>query len=208
MQLGLMWDDLPWLIQPDPDPQQASTSASMEHPFTEQDAPPPLAVLVRLIEQYVAVTLHQLLACALWAMHTLVYDRYSITPRLFVTSPVENCGKSTLMKVLTHIIRRADKYENITTAALYRSIDADPNCTRLLDEGENLNGMEMRYVLNANAQGDKVTRTIQGQPRDFVRLRRSGLQRLGRIGFMLRRYRARSRSSFSASKRATKLREV
>jgi hypothetical protein len=130
MQLGLMWNDLPWLIQPDPDPNEASTSASAsastQHPFTDPSAPPPLAVLVHLIEQYVALTPHQALACALWAMHTHIYSRCPITPRLYITSPLPNCGKSTLMKVLKHLVARPSMHDNITTAALFSCDRREP----------------------------------------------------------------------------------
>lgn len=169
VQLGLMWSDLPWLIQPDPDPQQASasSSASVQHPFTEPDAPPPLAVLVALIERYVGCNPHQALACALWAMHTHIFSSYLITPRLYITSPVKGCGKSTLLRVLMRISAHPTRYVNISTATLFRAIDQRKYVSFLLDEGENLNGEDMRYVLNGNEQGDTVGRTIRGEERRF-----------------------------------------
>jgi hypothetical protein len=209
MQLALMWDDLPWLIQPDHNPQQASasTSASTQHPFTDPDAPPPLAVLVRLVEQYVAVTPHQPLTCALWAMHSFIYDRYSFTPRLFITSPVEGCGKSTLLKVLERLVRDGDRHVNITTAALYRDIDANPDCTRLLDEGENLNGLDMRYVLNGNQPGDKVTRTVQGRPKSFYVFAPIAFAAIGTMAFHSSALSRSIEIKLQRCKRAVKLRQ-
>jgi len=158
VSVGLMWDDLPWLIQPDPDPKQASTptstSAPMQHPFTAPDAPPPCAVLARLIAAqtaepdkngYVAATPHQALAAALWAMHThpLIFRRYMYTPRLFITSPVNNCGKTTLTFVLERLVMHGSRHENITAAALYREIDENPDTTFVLDEAEGLDSESM-----------------------------------------------------------------
>jgi hypothetical protein len=182
IQVGLMWDDLPWLVQPDPDPKQASststsTSTPMEHPWTAPDAPPPCAVLARLIaaqtvqpdkpQGYVAATSHQALAVALWAMHTPIFRRYLFTPRLFITSPVHFCGKTTLTFVLERFVMRGSRHENITTAAFYRKIDENPDTTFVLDEGESLDSESMSYVLNSNYAGATVTRTIQGQSKDF-----------------------------------------
>jgi hypothetical protein len=43
------------------------------------------------------MTPHQFVAVALWIAHTFVYQRFAVTPRLMMTSPVRGCGKTTLL---------------------------------------------------------------------------------------------------------------
>jgi Protein of unknown function (DUF3631) len=222
--VGLMWDDLPWLIQPDPDPKQASststsTSTPMQHPFTAPDAPPPCAVLARLIaaqaeqpdkpQGYVAATSHQALAVALWSMHTdpKIFRRYLYTPRLFLTSPVHFCGKTTLTFILERLVMRGSRHENITTAAFYRKIDENPDTTFVLDEGESLDSESMSYVLNSNYQGATVTRTTQGQPKDFSIFAPIAFAAIGTVTFRPSTLSKSIKITLQRKKRGTKLRK-
>ena len=52
-----------------------------------------------MLEEYVALRPHEYIAVALWALHTHVYDRFMVTPRLALRSPVADCGKTTLLDV-------------------------------------------------------------------------------------------------------------
>src|SRR5215468_10977892 len=79
---------------------------------------------------------HEYVAFALWAMHTHVYDRYMVTPRLLLTSPVRGCGKSVGLDVLSRLVARAELTDNITAAAVYDTIDR-LTCTLLMDEFDN-----------------------------------------------------------------------
>ena len=62
---------------------------------------------------------------------------------------------------------RGSRHEDITFAAAYRKIDENPDTTFVFDEGESLDSESMSKVLNSNYAGATVTRTIQGQPKDF-----------------------------------------
>jgi hypothetical protein len=89
---------------------------------------------------------------ALWVIHTHVYDRYMVTPRLLLTSPVRNCGKTTLLDVIGRLAARPQKSDSITAAVIYHTI-SEMSSTLLIDEADNLEvGVKaaLRAVLNAS----------------------------------------------------------
>jgi hypothetical protein len=59
-----------------------------------------------LLSRYLEMAPHQFVAVSLWIAHTFVYQRFTVTPRLMVTSPVRGCGKTTLLDLLTASIQR------------------------------------------------------------------------------------------------------
>jgi hypothetical protein len=111
--------------------------------------------LLALIVTYVSLPRHAANALALWLLHTYVTDVTDYTPYILVTSPVRECGKSTLLDVLLHLAYRAIKSDGITAAALYRLIEKN-SPAMLLDEMDTrlkLDGGEaLRGVLNAGFQ--------------------------------------------------------
>jgi hypothetical protein len=133
----------------------------------------PLELVYYLLQQYVGFREpHVYVAVALWALHTHVYNRFTVTPRLALRSPVAACGKSTLMDVLARLTARAAKFDSITTAAIYRLID-DTHPTLLIDEADNLglvlqpNG-KLRAVFNSGHHtGGMVAIWERGATRRF-----------------------------------------
>ena len=109
-------------------------------------------------------------AVALWVLHTHVCDRYLITPRLAIISPVRGCGKTTLLATLELLAARPLRTDGVTAAALYHLIQAQRR-TLLIDEADNAalgrNG-PLRAVLNSgHRKGGAITRVIGGAPRQF-----------------------------------------
>jgi hypothetical protein len=105
------------------------------------DDPPrvnPLALVLHLLSEYIALQPHQAIAVALWALHTHAFDRFMVSPRLVLRSPTADAGKTTLLDILSRLVSRPEKFDAITTAALYRVID-EKHPTLLLDEVDNLN---------------------------------------------------------------------
>lgn len=92
---GKTWNDLLGLLQsedavPSPDPRDAG-------PFDPQGEFPnvtPADTVRAMLEDYIALEPHEYVATALWIIHTHVYDQFMVTPRLLLTSPVRNCGKT------------------------------------------------------------------------------------------------------------------
>ena len=130
----------------------------------------PLDLVHHLLWRYLEMTPHQFVAVSLWIAHTFVYQRFTVTPRLMVTSPVRGCGKTTVLDLLEAMCVRPLKSDSITAASIYHAVDRE-HPTLLIDEADNLglafNGA-LRAVLNSgHRRGGKVTRYHGGQARSF-----------------------------------------
>jgi Protein of unknown function (DUF3631) len=120
-----------------------------------------LDVVHHLLQDYVDMKPHEYIAVALWALHTLVFDRFTYTPRLALLSPVRGCGKSVLLNVLNNLVPRPHKTDNITAAGIYYQVDTYQS-TMLVDEADNLEfaaRSALIAVLNSGYQkGGRFTR--------------------------------------------------
>jgi hypothetical protein len=110
------------------------------------------------------------MAVALWTLHCYVFDRFTITPRLVLLSPVRGCGKTTLLALLELLVANPDKSDNTTPAAIYHSFTRSVP-TLLIDEADNLGlatSNVLRAVFNAgHRRGGAIKRFIRGWPRKF-----------------------------------------
>ena len=102
--------------------------------------------------------------------HSYVFDLYSHTPRLILTSPVRGCGKSRTLKVLKQLVRRPRLSGNVTAAVFYHRLENE-RCSWLLDEGDNLPiylDPNMRAAFNdGHERGGTVKRMYKGEPKTF-----------------------------------------
>lgn len=126
-------------------------------------------------------------AIALWIVHTYLWAAFDFTPYLLVTSPVRECGKSTLLDLLEHLAYRAKAIGGYTAAALYRSIERD-RPTLLLDELDTRlrgdSGEAIRGVLNCGFQrGRNITICVgdDHDARDFPTYCPKVLAGIGRV---------------------------
>ena len=163
----LTWGELHELIGsiPEDDPRPAAPSAD-DH----VSAIGTLDLVEGMLRRYVGLKDHEYIAGTLWAVHTHVYDQFAITPRLAVTSPTSDCGKSTLLLFLKAICASPHKSDDVTPAALFRLIDAGFT-TLLCDEIDNAdlaNNRVFRTIANGgHHRSGVIVRTIDGQPRSF-----------------------------------------
>jgi hypothetical protein len=102
-------------------------------------------------------------ALALWLLHTHAIAAADISPRLAILSPEKRCGKTTLLKVLGALVRRPLQTTNVTTAALFRTIEKfEP--TLLVDEADTFlaEREELRGILNTghDRQGAQIVRCV------------------------------------------------
>jgi hypothetical protein len=174
-RLGKTWNDLAELLHeektasasPQPDPRDTGPA---EHPFDQPGAPTPADTVRRMLERHVALTEHEYVAVALWIIHTHVYDQFMVTPRLVLTSPVRNCGKTTLLDVASRLVARPHKDDSTTAAVIYHNVNVTRS-TLLLDEADNLEiaaKAVLRSVLNAgHRKGGSVSRIVKGAPKQF-----------------------------------------
>src|SRR5262249_27622989 len=144
--------------------------AAPSDPFDLPGAPTPADTVRAMVEDYVALDPHEYVAVALWAIHTHFYDQFMVTPRLLLRSPVRNCGKTTLLDVMSRLVARPEKPASTAAAAIYYAVNAAKR-TLLLDEADNLElsaRAVLRAVLNAGyRRGGAVTRMVQGRSRRF-----------------------------------------
>jgi hypothetical protein len=136
---GLEWDDLHAIIDPCV-----------------------LDLVEELIARYIWITPRERTAVALWILHTHVYRQFNITPRLAILSPDYECGKTSLLALIQHLVPQPTptRFLDTTAAGLYQSIESGVSVV-LLDEVDNLglkhNG-KLRTILNANRKGEALPR--------------------------------------------------
>jgi hypothetical protein len=143
--------------------------------------------LCALLRRYVVLPPHAVEALVLWLLHTYVADVADYTPYINVTSPVRECGKSTLLEMLFNLAWRAQLTGGITAAALYRRIERyaptmllDELDTRLRGDG----GEALRGVLNTGFhRSGRVTICVgdDHEDRDYTTFCPKVLAGIGRV---------------------------
>ena len=168
---GCTWNDLPQILAVVDPPDSAGSDDVDTHTHTQTADTPqvnPLDLLLVLIEKHVAIAPDERLAVALWILHTYVYDQFRETPRLALLSPVNGCGKTTLLSLIALLVRYGCSTSNTSAAFIYHTLRHNPLTTWLLDEGDNLqlrHDPVVRAVLNmGHTRGGAVSRIVGGRP--------------------------------------------
>src|SRR5262249_50057061 len=89
--------------------------------------------VLAVLADHVELGRHEVTAIALWVMHTFVFDKFMVTPRLLLESPVRGCGKTTVLVLLEALGRHSLRFDGVSPAGLYRLIERD-HPTLLCDE--------------------------------------------------------------------------
>jgi len=89
-------------------------------------------------------------ALALWTVLTYCFDSFSTLPILAILSPEKRCGKTTTLETLAKLCLRALPASNISSAAIYRVVEAVKPCL-LIDEADTFlkSNEELRGIINA-----------------------------------------------------------
>ncbi|MFC3613562.1 DUF3631 domain-containing protein [Lutimaribacter marinistellae] len=89
-------------------------------------------------------------AATLWILGSYLMDTWRLWPRLLITSPTKQCGKSTLLEVIDAMAHRGFIVSNASPAAIFRAIEAW-RPTLLLDEADTWmkQNEELAGVLNS-----------------------------------------------------------
>jgi len=92
---GLSWNDLTRIlaaIEPDNVANHDGNSGTGVATPGASGEPDIFPVLLRLVEEHVAATPDEHLAIALWILHTWIFDRFSVTPRLYAAVARPSCS--------------------------------------------------------------------------------------------------------------------
>lgn len=146
------------LREPEPWPEAADGAVLLDGIVTE-------------IRRYVVFGAAAADAVPLWVAADHAFDRFVIFPRLFITAPEKGCGKTTLLDAISRLVTRALAADNITAAALFRTIEA-VRPTLLLDEADSYlrDNEDLRGILDSGHRRDGgVIRTVGDtyEPRRF-----------------------------------------
>jgi hypothetical protein len=169
---GRGWRALREHLEPAASRPRPSEPAPAKPPPTEEPAQPiDLGRLLddvrALLERFVVFQRNaQVIAVALWVVHTHVFEHGDVTAYLAITSPEKRSGKSRLLDVLELVVARAWRVVLPSEAVIYRKI-AEHAPTLLLDEVDAIYGPKarehegLRALLNAgHRRGSKVPRCV------------------------------------------------
>jgi hypothetical protein len=132
-----------------------------------------IGLMLAVSEEYVWVTDEERLAGMLWILHTYHFRRFSHTPRFLAIGPLENCGKSTLMKFIAVLSHKGRYWPDATPAAVYRHLDDTSGGTLALDEGDNMDlgkNADMRKIFNNGFEtfdDAPISKVIRGAVREY-----------------------------------------
>ena len=153
----------------------ADDAAAQPPPPPPPPTEPPAFNVHDLIEtlfgRHVFLSADEQLISSLWALHTWVFDRFEITPRLLVTSPGPASGKTRHLAVLNKLCRDPFSASGITPAALYHRLREVPTTTFIGDEGDNYDlaaNFKLRRVFNSgHARGGAESLFVDSKARLF-----------------------------------------
>lgn len=96
-----------------------------------------LAELIRkrIANHVIFASRHELHLLTLWVLGAYLVEVWRLWPKVLITSPTRQCGKSTLMEVLEALLPRALLASNATPAAIFRTIESY-RPSLLLDEAD------------------------------------------------------------------------
>lgn len=118
-----------------------------DHPVNGHDL---LNNIEHIIDQHIACEPHTRIATVLWIVYTWAIDNMQIAPIACITAPEKRCGKTQLLTVIGDLCYKPLPTSNITSAALYRSIE-EWSPTLLIDEADSFlkDNEDLRGVINA-----------------------------------------------------------
>jgi Protein of unknown function (DUF3631) len=105
-----------------------------------------------------------LVAVTLWVMHAHTFEASNISPRLAITSPEMQCGKTTLLSVIEAVVPKPLKADNVTAAAVFRVVE-QVRPTLLIDEADSFlkDNEELRGVLNGGHRSNGQAVRLVGE---------------------------------------------
>lgn len=114
------------------------------------DGPDLIQQIIKVLNLYMVMEEGCPDAIAFWVLHAHAYNAFAHSPRLAITSPEKQCGKTTLLDILTNLVPRPLPTANTTPAAIFRSIEFS-HPTLLIDEADTFlhKSDDLRGILNS-----------------------------------------------------------
>src|SRR5260221_4341472 len=102
------------------------------------------------LQRYVVMPKWVAQTVPLWNVHTYAFELRSVSSYLGIESPVKECGKTTLMTLISKLVNRPEVASNISSPAFYRAIE-ELRPTLLIDEADTLlpGNTQLRGILNS-----------------------------------------------------------
>ena len=130
-----------------------------------------LGLILTLIEEHISTTAAERLAIALWILHCWVFERFTITPRLALISPVRGCGKTITLSLIELLIPEGSRTDNTTAAAIYYALDRQHRTVLLVDEADGLDlsrNNVLRSLFNpGHRRRGSINRFVGGRPQRY-----------------------------------------
>lgn len=103
-----------------------------------------------LIKRFIICDEPTATAATLWIAFTWFIDCFDVAPIANISAPEKRCGKSQLLFLIGRLCKRSLPTSNISSAALYRSIEAW-NPTLIIDEADAFmrDNEELRGIINS-----------------------------------------------------------
>lgn len=139
--------------------------------------------LVTTIRRFVICERHTADAAALWLAFTWLIDAVSVAPIANITAPLPNCGKSTMLDLFEKLTFRPLKVDNISPAALFRSVEKW-RPTLLIDEVDAFlkDNEDARGILNSGHKRNGFVLRVVGDDHEPRRFSTWGAKALCGIG--------------------------
>jgi putative DNA primase/helicase len=137
------------------------------------------------IQRHVVLPPEAIVAVTLWVMHAHGFEASTISPRLAITAPEMQCGKTTLLSVLEPLVPKPLKADNVTAAAVFRVVE-QVRPTLLIDEADSFlkDNEELRGVLNSGHRCNGQAVRLVGEnhePRAFSTFCPTAIAAIGRL---------------------------
>ncbi len=145
-----------------------------------------LTAITEQIRKYLVTESGAAEAVALWVAHAHMLDAFTVSPKLAITSPEKQCGKTSLLDVIGHLVPRPLLVSNTTTAAVFRAIEA-AHPTLLIDEADTFltHSDDLRGILNSgHRRAAAYVVRVAGddyQPRKFSTWAATAIAMIGRL---------------------------
>ena len=182
---GLSWNDLPAIL--------AAADSYATDPAGAPSAPSTtpsvnvLSLVLALIEDHISTTPAERMALTLWVLHAAVFDRFAVTPRLALLSPVRGCGKTLSLILLEALCLKAYRTDDPSAASLYNELARRPGTAFLVDEADNHGlfsnrGSPLLRLFNSgHRRGGNISRFVGGWSRRFARFSPLAIAAIGEL---------------------------